>query len=62
MGARRLIDGGLRIGDSSAQRPGAETPDRHLPQRAGLGRVMTDYKLPKKTERHDSMSGASHRT
>jgi hypothetical protein len=25
-------------------------------------RVMTEYKIAKNTERHDSMSGASHRT
>ena len=29
----------------------------HLP-----GRVMTEYKLAQNTERHDSMSGAPHRT
>jgi len=27
-----------------------------------LGRVMSESKLAKNTERHDSMSGASHRT
>jgi hypothetical protein len=26
------------------------------------GRVMTEYKIPKNTERRDSMSGAPHRT
>jgi hypothetical protein len=36
-----------------------QTPDRHLPQRIGLGRVMTDYKIPKNTERHDYESGPS---
>src|SRR5262249_36995793 len=38
------------------------TDPGHLPQRTGSGRVMTDYKLPKNTERHDSMSGDPHRT
>jgi len=33
------------------------TDPGHLPQRTGLGRVMTEYKLSKNTERHDSESG-----
>jgi hypothetical protein len=33
-----------------------------LSQRTDRGRVMTESKLAKNTERHDSMSGAQHRT
>jgi len=35
------------------------TPGGHLPKRTGLGRVMTEYKLSKNTERHTSESGGS---
>jgi hypothetical protein len=32
-------------------------PTGHLPQRTGVGGVMTDPDLSKKTKRHDSESG-----